>query len=213
MESVRESLTPNSQSLSRLRRLGYRGYILRGREPLLNEGVPFVALRALPERFGAAIATPAANVRVEVEHRFVGQFHVAAYQSGIEPERGEYFPDLLMNRETVRMVRKRVEQLIEGSPVLAGRGKMPRQRQSGAPALWVSADKPLAKLLESKRSAHASVSAFETVEGEVRVLRRRLDETFPCLDCVREPAGALMRVAQVQICRHCAAVDIDRIAE
>ena len=172
-----------------------------------------MALRALPERLGAAITTPAANVRVEVEHRFVGQFHVAAYQSGIEPERGEYLPDLLVNRETVRMVRKRVEQLVEGGPVLAGRGKMSRQRQSGAPALRVSADKSLAKLLESMRRAHASVSAFETVEGEVRVFRRRPDETFPGFDRIREPAGALMCVAQVQICRHCAAVDIDRIAE
>ena len=109
---------------SRIRCFRHDRRVLGGREPFLDKSVPFVALRALPERFDAAITAAPADVRVEVEHRFVGQFHVAAYQGGVEPERGEYLPDFLMNRETVRMMRKRVEQLIERGPVLAGRGKM-----------------------------------------------------------------------------------------
>ena len=39
------------------------------REPLLDERVPLVALRALPEQLGAAVAAPRTDVRVEIEDR------------------------------------------------------------------------------------------------------------------------------------------------
>ena len=51
--------------------------VLRRRDPLLDERVPVVAVRALPEQLGAAVAAAHADVRVEVEDRVLGQLAVA----------------------------------------------------------------------------------------------------------------------------------------
>ncbi len=51
--------------------------VLRRRDPLFDERVPLVAMRALPEQLGAAVAAAHADVRVEVEDRVAGEVDVA----------------------------------------------------------------------------------------------------------------------------------------
>ena len=51
--------------------------VLRRRDPLLDERVPLVAVRALPEQLGAAVAAADADVRIEVEDRVARQLDVA----------------------------------------------------------------------------------------------------------------------------------------
>ena len=53
------------------------GGILRRRDAFFDERVPVVAVRALPEELGAAIAAAHADVRVEVEDRMPRQLAVA----------------------------------------------------------------------------------------------------------------------------------------
>ena len=48
-----------------------------GRDPLLDEGVPVVALRALPQQLGAAVAAGRADVGIEVEDGAARQVRVA----------------------------------------------------------------------------------------------------------------------------------------
>ena len=55
-----------------------RRHVLRRRDALLDEGVPLVAVRALPEQFGAAVVAALADVRIEIEDRLARQFGVAA---------------------------------------------------------------------------------------------------------------------------------------
>src|SRR4051812_33572744 len=71
----------------------FRGRGLRGGNPLFDERVPLVALRALPEQLGAAIAAVHADVRVEVEHRLARTIDVAAHQLRIEVEAGQRPPE------------------------------------------------------------------------------------------------------------------------
>ena len=58
---------------TRQRRLG----VLGRRDALLDEGVPLVAVRALPQQLGAAVAAADADVRIEVEDRVARQIDVA----------------------------------------------------------------------------------------------------------------------------------------
>ncbi|MCK7469902.1 MAG: hypothetical protein MZU95_03180 [Desulfomicrobium escambiense] len=78
-------------------------------DPVLDEGVPLVAVRALPEQFRAAVVAPLADVGIEVEHRLARQFDVAADARGIEAGRDQRLPDVLVNRQGVRAVRERFE--------------------------------------------------------------------------------------------------------
>ena len=47
----------------------FDGRFLRRRDPLFDERIPLVAMRALPQQLGAAVAALQADVRVEEEHR------------------------------------------------------------------------------------------------------------------------------------------------
>ena len=51
--------------------------VLGRRDALLDERVPVVAVRALPEQLGAAVAAAHADVRIEVEDRVAGELAVA----------------------------------------------------------------------------------------------------------------------------------------
>ncbi len=87
--------------------------VLRGRDPFLDEGVPLVAVRALPEQFGAAVAAPDADVRVEIEDRVPGELHVAVNQSPFQIELGERLPDRLVDGQGVRILHERVEEQVQ----------------------------------------------------------------------------------------------------
>ena len=55
----------------------YFSHVLRRRDPLFDERIPVVTVRALPEQLRAAVAAAHADVRVEVEHGVLGQLAVA----------------------------------------------------------------------------------------------------------------------------------------
>src|SRR5262245_28706955 len=94
--------------------------VLRGRDSLLHECVPFVALRTLPEQFGAAVSASHADVWIQIEHRAPREFHVTTNERRLEAERRERKPDLLVNDEAVRVVRQRLEEQFERLAVLRG---------------------------------------------------------------------------------------------
>src|SRR6266850_1542869 len=83
------------------------------RNPLLDERIPLVALRALPEELRAAVAAAEADVRIEIEDRLSGERHIAAHQRLVETERGQDAPDLLVECQPVRVVCERIEQQVE----------------------------------------------------------------------------------------------------
>ena len=53
------------------------GRVLRRRDPLLDERVPVVTVRALPEQLGAAVPASHADVRIEIEDRVARELAVA----------------------------------------------------------------------------------------------------------------------------------------
>ena len=72
----REVVGHLAQDAGRNLRLGVGGR----RDALFDERVPLVAVRALPEEFGAAIPAAHAHVRIEVEHRLARDLDVARDQ-------------------------------------------------------------------------------------------------------------------------------------
>ena len=91
-------LTPDVEAVNACLTLNRRFLGIFGRcDPFLNEGVPLVTLRALPEKLSAAIATSNTDVRIEVEDGVVHQSHVPICQGWIERESGESLPDRLVD--------------------------------------------------------------------------------------------------------------------
>ena len=101
------------------------GRVLRGRDALFHERVPVVAVGALPEQLGAAVAAPYADVRIEIEHGVFGQLAVAIDERRRMMHLPERVPDRLMDAERVWILdecrEKQVERLLR---MLAG-GQMP----------------------------------------------------------------------------------------
>src|SRR5262245_22844458 len=87
---------------------GFRhGGFLGGGDSFLYECIPFVALRALPQQLGAAIAAVRADVGVKVENRVAGQRYVPTHEIGVEMQFEQRPPDLLMNDQSMRIVGER----------------------------------------------------------------------------------------------------------
>ena len=97
---------------------------LRRCDPLLDERVPVVAVRALPEKLGAAIAASHADVRIEVEDGVLGQLAVAFDKRHRMVELPQRTPDGAMDAERVRILHQRREQEVERFPRLACSGQM-----------------------------------------------------------------------------------------
>ena len=109
--------------------------VFRRRDPLFDERVPLVALRALPEQLRAAIAASHADVGVEVEH-------------GIPRQR----------RDSARPVaaggpaRKRPSRSPGGSPARAGCGSAPRTAVRAPPAASLAATRCRASARRARQS-------------------------------------------------------------
>src|SRR5918998_5011618 len=73
--------------------------VLDGRDALLHEGVPFVAVGALPQQLRAAVTALHADVRVQVEHRVLGGPDIALHAGRVETELDEDVPDRLMDHQ------------------------------------------------------------------------------------------------------------------
>src|SRR5207249_7551749 len=67
--------------------------VLRRRDSLFDERVPVVAVRALPQQLGAAIAAAQADVRIEIEHRVARQLAVAVDEHRLMTKLAERAPD------------------------------------------------------------------------------------------------------------------------
>src|SRR5688500_9196692 len=78
--SVRGAICPGTR-----RHLGID--IAGRRNPLLNERVPFMALRTLPEKLGAAIPASCAHMRIQVEHRQARRLDVSGHERAGEIHR------------------------------------------------------------------------------------------------------------------------------
>src|SRR5678815_2517284 len=75
------AFVPERETVASASQLGFRSFLGR-RDPLLHECVPFMAVRALPEELGAAVAALQADVRIEVEDRVAREIDVARDQGG-----------------------------------------------------------------------------------------------------------------------------------
>src|SRR5689334_2109858 len=98
--------------------------MLRRRDAFFDEGVPVVAVRALPEQLGAAIAAAHADVRVEIEDRVLGQLAIAIDERGGMMQLTERAPDRLVDAERMRILDQRGEQQVERLARLTGGREM-----------------------------------------------------------------------------------------
>src|SRR4051812_29376146 len=99
-----------------------------------------MAVRALPEQLGAAIAAANADVRIHVEDGVPGELDVLLHKISFEVESREDMPDALMQCQRMRIVYKSVEQQFECAGRVVSRFQVPRQRQTSSPILWIVAD-------------------------------------------------------------------------
>src|SRR5262245_21811885 len=91
-----------------------RGFcIFRRRDPLFDEGIPLVALRALPQKLRAPVAAPDADVGIEIEDGVPSQLDVSLDERGRQIELRERLPDGLMQCEGVWIVNQRLEDHVE----------------------------------------------------------------------------------------------------
>src|SRR5262249_22608533 len=123
--------------------------VLRGRDPLLDESVPVVAVRALPEELGAAVAAAHADVWIELEDRVLRQLGVAVDERGRMVKLAERSPDCLVNAESVRIRNERGKQQIERVARLAAGREVARQREPRTPVLRVVLDQAAAETREA----------------------------------------------------------------
>ena len=86
---------------------------------------------------------------------------------------------------------------------------MPRQREARAPVLRVVGDQPATQLCEALLSPELAVRHRQPVEGQIGALGRPFDDLFPHVDGLRQLVIAGIDVAEVQICRHHAGIQID----
>src|SRR3954462_9855436 len=141
--------------------------LLGGGDTLLDERVPFVTMRTLPEKFRAAIAASQADVRVQIEDRIARQLDIAPDETRRKIERRKRLPDRLVQRERMRVVSDRLEQELERIGRLSLRGQMTRERKAGAPILRIRSDQPFAEDREPFRRAHLRIRPFEAGERQV----------------------------------------------
>src|SRR5262245_46639976 len=153
--------------------------VLRRRDPLFDERIPIVAMRALPEELGAAITATDADVRVEIEDRVLCQLGIAIDEPGWMVELAERAPDGLMNAERVRILNERNEEQVQRLARLPTGGEMPRQRQARSPVLRVLLDEPSAEARKALGIAGPTRQRLEPIEGEIGAVGRDVDQLFP----------------------------------
>ena len=86
---------------------------------------------------------------------------------------------------------------------------MARERQPGAPVLRVGGDQLLAERGKPIRRAELRIRAFEPRERQVGALRRRVDHALPGRDRLGRSALLEADVAETQVRRRVARVELD----
>ena len=124
--------------------------VLRRRDPLLDERVPVVAVRALPEELGAAVAAAHADVRIEVEDGVPRELAVAIDErrrdGAAAPSARQiawWMPSACGFCTSAANSRSSASR---GWPLA---GQVARQRQPRAPVLRVLVDQPPAEAREA----------------------------------------------------------------
>ena len=128
---------------------------MRGGDAFFDERVPVVAVRALPEEFGAAVPAAQADVGIEIEHRVLREVAVVVDERRRVPQLSQRAPDGLMDAKRVWILHQRREQELERVMRMAARRQMPGQGKAGAPVLRVVVDQAAAQLRESVRRSGA----------------------------------------------------------
>src|SRR4029453_5112009 len=104
------------------------------RHPFLDERIPLVALRTLPEQLRAPGAAMHADVRIEVEDGAARQLYVLLNQCRVQLKSPECLPHLVMDGQTVRVVRQRIEEQLQRFAMPAIGGQVSRQQNPVPPA-------------------------------------------------------------------------------
>ena len=183
------------------------------RDSFLHERIPVVAVGALPQQLGTAIAAAHAHVRIEIEHRVPRQFTVSIDERRLVMELTERAPDGLVDAERVGVLHERGEQQIKGFARMRAGCQVPGQCESGAPVLRVVADEAAAEPREPFGRGGPDRQGFESIEREIRTVRSDRDQPFLGV----RGGGVLClqnaHVAQVQIRRHRTLVEVNRSLE
>ena len=118
-----------------------------------------MALRALPQQLGAAVAAADTDVRVEIEDGVAGEAEIAFDQLRIASQSRQRLPDFLVDHQGVRVVRERLEEQLEGPLASPAALPMAGQRQPRAPVLRVGRDQTATEVGESLRRALVAYAA------------------------------------------------------
>src|SRR5690348_13043366 len=102
-------------------------------DPVFDERIPLVAVGALPEQLGAAIAAAHADMRIHVEDGVSSQLDVALHERALEVEARKDLPDGLMQRQRVGVMHERLEQQFERSTRVISGLEMPGKSEPCPP--------------------------------------------------------------------------------
>src|SRR5439155_10671770 len=149
------------------------------RDPLLDEGVPVMAMRALPQELRAAVAAAHADVWIEIEDGMFGELAVAVHERCRMVERGQRAPDRLVDAQRVWILNERGEQQVQGVRWPAACGEVTGQREPRAPVLRSVVDEPAAESCEPIRIAGTDGQRLEPIERQIRAVGRDLDDALP----------------------------------
>ena len=97
------------------------------------------------------------------------------------------------------------------SPILPGLGHVSRQREPGPPVLRATRDHSLAELPEAPGHLESGVGMLEPFEGQIGTVWNRFDQPLPGFDRPLNVALRVERVAEIQIRRCGAGIDLDRL--
>src|SRR5262245_47733649 len=155
------------------------GRILCRSDPFLDERVPVVAVRALPQQLRAAVTAAHADVRVQIEDRVPCEVAVTIDETGRVVQLAERPPDRLVDTQRVRILHERGEQEIERLAWLVRRGEMLGQCEPRAPVLRALVDQPPAQTREPIGVSGTAGERLEAVERQVRAIWCDVDEFLP----------------------------------
>ena len=196
-------MPPVSATRSRRRRHGQRHCgdaggnlglgVGRRRDAFLDERVPLVAVRALPDELGAAIAAAHAHVRVEVEDRLSRDLDVARDEMLRQIERRERAPrspgGWPARAGCARALRTAARARVPAGRASTGAGRAPSARATRAatPRSAAGRDRRSDASLPS-----VGVRALEPVEREIARdrARRRSHRSHVAIAAARSPCCA-----------------------
>src|SRR5262245_50032157 len=105
----------------------------------------------MPEEFGTSVAATHADVGIQIEDGVSRQLAVSIYQRRFMTELTERAPDGLVNTQRMRVLHESRKQEVERLMRSSACRQVPRQRQAGAPVLWVVVDQLPAEPREAFR--------------------------------------------------------------